>query len=186
MSVTANYQDIESQILGLSQYTKQMTLSPKLGVVEISTLWHLRHPLLAQMLIKAASSLRLLEIGMHSPILLFPLPKLQRILWLSSLLWWELGTNFPRSQVLLSDCHFGVSPVNYSGSDPYSDSGEGETTIIFQSVKFRYFKYILKLYTMSGELLSDREGCSGVIQSDPLSMSVIQVGGAFHSLTVRG
>ena len=36
---------------------------------------------------------------------------------LSPLLWWELGTDFPRSQVLVSDCHTGVSPVSC-----YSDS----------------------------------------------------------------
>ena len=36
-----------------------MTLSPKLGVVEISTLWHFRLPLLIQMFIKVASSPRL-------------------------------------------------------------------------------------------------------------------------------
>ena len=35
---------------------QQMTLSPKLGVVEISTLWHFRIPLLIQMFIKVASS----------------------------------------------------------------------------------------------------------------------------------
>ena len=35
---------------------QQMTLSPKLDVVEISTLWHFRLPLLIQMFIKAASS----------------------------------------------------------------------------------------------------------------------------------
>ena len=33
-----------------------MTLSPKLGVVEIRTLWHFRLPLLIQMFIKVASS----------------------------------------------------------------------------------------------------------------------------------
>ena len=35
---------------------QQMTLSPKLGIVEISTLWHFRLPLLIQMFIKVASS----------------------------------------------------------------------------------------------------------------------------------
>ena len=35
---------------------QQMTLFPKLGVVEISTLWHFRLPLLIQMFIKVASS----------------------------------------------------------------------------------------------------------------------------------
>ena len=38
---------------------KQMTLSPKLGVVEISTLWHFRLPLQIQMFIKVASFLGL-------------------------------------------------------------------------------------------------------------------------------
>ena len=35
---------------------QQMTLSPKLGVVEINTLWHFRHPFLIQMFIKVSSS----------------------------------------------------------------------------------------------------------------------------------
>ena len=70
-----------------------MTLSPKLGVVEISTLWHFRLPLLIQMFIKVASSPRLSGIGMPSPILWSHLLKMQRIVLLSSLLWWELGTN---------------------------------------------------------------------------------------------
>ena len=68
-----------------------MTLSPKLGVVEISTLWHFRLPLLIQMFIKVASSPRLS--GMPSPILWSHLLKMRRIVLLSSLLWWELGTN---------------------------------------------------------------------------------------------
>ena len=42
---------------------------PKLGVVEISTLWHFRLPFLIQMFIKVASSPRLSGIGMPSPIL---------------------------------------------------------------------------------------------------------------------
>ena len=70
-----------------------MTLSPKLGVVEISTLCHFRLPLLIQMFIKVASSPRLSGIGMPSPILWSHLLKIQRIVLLSSLLWWELGTN---------------------------------------------------------------------------------------------
>ena len=48
---------------------QQMTLSPNLGVVEISTLWHFKLPLLIQMFIKVASSPRLSGIGMPSPIL---------------------------------------------------------------------------------------------------------------------
>ena len=51
-------------------------------------------------------------------ILWFPLPKLQRTVWLSSL--WELRTNCHGSQALVNDCHFGVSPVNYSDSDSES------------------------------------------------------------------
>ena len=70
-----------------------MTLSPKLGVVETSTLWHFRLPLLIQMFIKVASSPRLSGIGMPSPILWSHLLNMQRIVLLSSLLWWELGTN---------------------------------------------------------------------------------------------
>ena len=70
-----------------------MTLSPKLGVVEISTLWHFRLPLLIQMFIKVTSSPRLSGIGMLSPILWSHLLKLQRIMLQSSLLLWELGTN---------------------------------------------------------------------------------------------
>ena len=70
-----------------------MTLSPKLGVVGISTLWHFRLPLPIQMFIKVASSPRLSGIGMTSPILWSHPLKMQRIVLLSSLLWWELGTN---------------------------------------------------------------------------------------------
>ena len=70
-----------------------MTESPRLGVVEISTLWHFRLPLLIQMFIKVASSPRLSGIGMPYPILWSHLLKMQRIVLLSLLLWWELGTN---------------------------------------------------------------------------------------------
>ena len=70
-----------------------MTLSPKLGVVGISTLWHFRLPMPIQMFIKVASSPRLSGIGMPSPILWSHPLKMQRIVLLSSLLWWELGTN---------------------------------------------------------------------------------------------
>ena len=72
---------------------QQMTLSPKLGIVEISTLWHFRLPLPIQMFIKVASSPRLTGIGMPSPILWSHPLKMQRIVLLSSLLWWELGIN---------------------------------------------------------------------------------------------
>ena len=69
-----------------------MTLSPKLGVVGISTLWHFRLSLPIQMFIKVASSPRLTGIGMPSLILWSHPLKMQRIVLLSSLLWWELGT----------------------------------------------------------------------------------------------
>ena len=56
-------------VLKVKPVYQQMTLSPKLGVVEISTLWHFRFPLPIQMFIKAVSSPRLSGIGMPSPIL---------------------------------------------------------------------------------------------------------------------
>ena len=57
------------KVLMVKPVYQQMTLSPKLGVVGISTLWHFRLPLPIQMFIKVASSLRLSQIGMPSPIL---------------------------------------------------------------------------------------------------------------------
>ena len=81
------------KILKVKPVYQQMTLSPKLGVVGISTLWHFRLPLPIQMFIKVASSPRLSGIGMPSPILWSHPLKMQRIVLLSSLLWWELGTN---------------------------------------------------------------------------------------------
>ena len=57
------------KVLKVKPVYQKMTLSPKLGVVRISTLWHFRLPLPIQMFIKAASSPRLLGIGMPSPIL---------------------------------------------------------------------------------------------------------------------
>ena len=47
------------KVLNVKPVYQQMTLSPKLGVVKISTLWHFRLPLLIQMFIKVASSPRL-------------------------------------------------------------------------------------------------------------------------------
>ena len=57
------------KVLKVKPVYQQMTLSPKLGVVEITTLWHFRLPLPTQMFIKVVSSPRLLGIGMPSPIL---------------------------------------------------------------------------------------------------------------------
>ena len=54
---------------------------------------HFRLPLPIQMFIKVASSPRLSGIGMPSPIPWSHPLKMQRIVLLSSLLWWELGTN---------------------------------------------------------------------------------------------
>ena len=42
------------KVLKVKPVYQQMTLSPKLGVVEISTLWHFRLPLPVQMFIKVA------------------------------------------------------------------------------------------------------------------------------------
>ena len=81
------------KVLKVKPVYQQMTLFPKLGVVEISTLWHFRLPLPIQMFIKVASSPRLSGIGMPSPVLWSHPLKMQRIVLLSSLLWWELGTN---------------------------------------------------------------------------------------------
>ena len=80
------------KVLKVKPVYQQMT-SPKLGVLEISTLWHFRLPLLIQMFIKVASSPRLSGIGMPFPILWSHLQKTQRIVLLNSLLWWELGIN---------------------------------------------------------------------------------------------
>ena len=81
------------KVLKVKPVYQQMTLSPKLGVLEISILWHFRLPLLIQMFIKVASSPRLSGIGMPSPILWSHLLKMQTIVLRSSLLWWELRTN---------------------------------------------------------------------------------------------
>ena len=57
------------KVLKVKPVYQQMTLSPKLGVVGISTLWHFRLPLPIQMFIKVASSPRLSGIGLPSLIL---------------------------------------------------------------------------------------------------------------------
>ena len=56
-------------VLKVKPVYQQMTLSPKLAVVEISTLWQFRLPLPIQMFIKVASSPGLSGIGMPSTIL---------------------------------------------------------------------------------------------------------------------
>ena len=62
-------QNVYIKVLKVNPVHQQMILSPKLGVVEFSTLWHFRLPLLIQIFIKVASSPRLSGIGMPSPIL---------------------------------------------------------------------------------------------------------------------
>ena len=74
-------------------YQQTDDLIPKLGVVEISTLWHFRLPLLIQVCKGSFFPQTISGIGMPSPILWSHLLKMQRIVLLSSLLWWELGTN---------------------------------------------------------------------------------------------
>ena len=74
------------KILKVKPVYQRMTLSSKLGVVEISTLWHFRLPLPIQMFIKVVSSPRLSGIGMPSPIRRSHPLKMQRIVLLSSLL----------------------------------------------------------------------------------------------------
>ena len=74
------------KVLKVKPVYQQMTLSQKLGVVEISTLWHFRLPLLIQIFIKVTSSPRLSGTGMPSPILCSHLLKMQRFVLLSSLL----------------------------------------------------------------------------------------------------
>ena len=81
------------KVLKVKPVYQQMTLFQKLGIVGISTLWHFRLPLPIQMFKKVASCPRLSGIGMPSPILWSHPLKIQRIVLLSSLLWWELGTN---------------------------------------------------------------------------------------------
>ena len=90
-----NRQTSYIKVLKVKPVYQQMTLFPKLGAVEISTLWHFRLTLLIQMFTNVASSPRLSGIGMHSPSLWSHLLKMQRIVLLSSHLWWELGINFP-------------------------------------------------------------------------------------------
>ena len=61
------------------------------------------------------------------------------IVYLSSLLLWELGTNFPQSQPLVKDCQFGVSPVNYSDSDSDSEKFLFKMIFSFQFQKSSFY-----------------------------------------------
>ena len=108
---------------------KQMTLFQKLGVAEISTQMHFKPQLLIQVFI---------GIGMSSLILYSHLVKMQRIVLLNSLLWWELGTDFPNSQVLVNDCRFGVSPIIYP--DPVLQTG----TVSIDNMKYKIPEQVLR------------------------------------------
>ena len=76
---------------------RKMTLSPWSGAAGMIIQWHIRFPLLhvALIFISAAFSPRPLGTGMHFQTLLSPLLKVPRMVLLSSLLWWELGTSVP-------------------------------------------------------------------------------------------
>ena len=73
----------------------QMTLFPRLGVAGISTSWSFRYPQPVKMIISIASSPRLSGTGMTSLNPWFLPLNCQMIVYLSSPLLWELGTNFP-------------------------------------------------------------------------------------------
>ena len=77
---------------------QQLTLFPRLGAAWIIIRRHFRSPSLIQIFISVAPpphSPRPLGIGMYFQTLLPHLLKLPRMELLSSLLWWELGTNLP-------------------------------------------------------------------------------------------
>ena len=74
---------------------QHMTLSPWLGAAGMIILWHIRSPLLTLIFISVAFSTRPLGIRIHFQTLLSPLLKVPRMVLLSSLLWWELGTSLP-------------------------------------------------------------------------------------------
>ena len=120
-----------------------MTLSPKLGVVEIRTLWHFRLPLPIQMFIKVVSSPRLSGIGMSSPILWSHPLKMQRIVLRSSLLWWELGTNslITGPGEWLSFRRF-TSKLSWSWSWSQNNLSEKVTQKVF-SFQFLFLTYLL-------------------------------------------
>ena len=67
-----------------------MTLKSLLGILEIIIQNHFKSHMLEPMLIGIVSFLKLLEIGMHSLHLLYPLLNLLRIASLDSHHWWDL------------------------------------------------------------------------------------------------
>ena len=94
-----------------------MTLSQRIGVVEINTLWLFRYLQLAKKRTKVVSFHRLSGTGMTSLIHLSPLLKCLMTVCPSSLHSCVQGTNFSPSEPPGEIMSFGVSPVNYSDSD---------------------------------------------------------------------
>ena len=72
---------------------QQMILSPLLGTAGKIILWHIRSSLLTLIFISVAFPPRPLIRDWNA--LLSPLLKVPRMLLLSSLLWWEIGTSLP-------------------------------------------------------------------------------------------
>ena len=70
-----------------------MTLKSLLGTLEIIIQNHFKSHMLGLMLIGIVSFPKLLEIGMHSLHLLYPLLNVLRIASLYSHRWWDLGTS---------------------------------------------------------------------------------------------
>ena len=70
-----------------------MTLKPLLGTLETIIQNHFKSHMLGLRLISTVSFLKLLEIGMHSLHLLYPLRNILRIASLDSHYWWDLGTS---------------------------------------------------------------------------------------------
>ena len=94
-----------------------MTLSQRIGVVEINTLWLFRYLQLAKKRTKVVSFHRLSGTGMTSLIHLSPLLKCLMTVCPSSLHSCVQGTNSPPPSEPPGEMSFGVSPVNYSDSD---------------------------------------------------------------------
>ena len=78
---------------GLKGKASIPTGDPWLGAAGMIILWHIRSPLLTLIFISVAFSPKPLGIGIHFQTLLSPLLKVPRMVLLSSLLWWVLGTS---------------------------------------------------------------------------------------------
>ena len=108
-----------------------MTLSQRIGVVEINTLWLFRYLQLAKKRTKVVSFHRSSGSGMTSLIYLSPLLKCLMTVCPSSLhscVQHVQGTNLsPPSEPPGEIMSFGVSPVNYSDSDSETTSEHIQT-----------------------------------------------------------